>query len=245
LFHGFFLGLLLTGGASAQSPLQAGETKILRGIVVEAVTGNALSGVHIYAKVAHDGEVSDVKGKFIMRVHPQDTLVITSVGYDRQIVPLVYFRDRTIDILVQMQSSVIELPGITIHGQPNVEHLERSGKNPYKLYEFRPPAEHPGLDVPIGSTDYGPLSRWGKEAKEKRELLKIYGNASRDRTFIQTVTSDSVVQVFMYRYDISESQYNDFIIYFNSLNLTMNMQDPKDIVRAMHVAFLNYRPNKE
>lgn len=216
--------------------------KHLKGIVVDNESGDGLSGVHIFAKLAHNGVVSDAKGKFSMRVHPMDTLVITMVGYERQLVPLQYFRESSIDVIIQMRNEVIELPGITIHGQPNVEYLERSGQNPYKIYQFKPPPDHPDLDVPIGSMDYGPLSRWGKEAKEKRQLLRIYGDAAKDRVFIQTVTSDSVKQVFMYRYDISENQYNDFILYFNSIKLTMNPQDPKDIIRAMHLAFLNYRP---
>jgi len=218
--------------------------KQLKGIVVDDESGDGLSGVHIFAKVAHDGVVADTKGKFSMRVHPQDTLVITMVGYERQLVPLRYFRESTIDIIVQMRSEVIELPGITIHGQPNIEYLERSGQNPYKIYQFKPPPDHPDLDVPIGSLDYGPLSRWGKEAKEKRQLLRIYGDAAKERVFIQTVTSDSVKQVFMYRYDLNDNQYNDFILYFNSIKPAMNPQDPKDIIRAMHLVFLNYRPEK-
>jgi hypothetical protein len=216
--------------------------KQLKGIVMDADSGNGLNGVHIFAKVAHDGVVSDAKGKFSMRVHPQDTLVITMVGYERQLVPLRYFRESTIDIIVQMSNEVIELPGITIHGQPNVEYLERSGQNPYKIYKFRPPPDHPDLDVPIGSLDYGPLSRWGKEAKEKRRLIKIYSETAKDRVFVQTVNSDSVKQVFQYRYDLDDDEYNDFILYFNSVKPPMNPQDPNDIVRAMHHVFLNYRP---
>ena len=237
LLISFVLFVIWPGVFAQNAPL-----KSLKGIVIDSDSGDGLSGVHIFAKVAHDGVVSDSRGKFSMRVHPMDTLVITMVGYERQLVPLIYFRESSIDVIVQMHSEVIELPGITIHGQPNIEYLERSGQNPYKIYQFRPPPEHPNLDVPIGSMDYGPLSRWGKEAKEKRQLLRVYGDAAKDRVFIQTVTSDSVMQVFMYRYDLSENQYNDFILYFNSIKPAMNLQDPRDIIRAMHLAFLNYRP---
>jgi len=239
---GLLISLFLIHVLCTDVIAQGVVSKQLKGIVMDEESGDGLSGVHIFAKVAHAGVVSDAKGKFSMRVHPQDTLVITIVGYERQIVPLRYFREATIDIIVQMRNEVIELPGITIHGQPNVEYLERSGQNPYKIYQFRPPPDHPNLDVPIGSMDYGPLSRWGKEAKEKRQLLKIYSSTSKDRVFIQTVTSDSVMQVFMYRYDLDDEEYNDFILYFNSIKPSMNPQDPKDIIRAMHLAFLNYRP---
>ena len=107
------------------------------------------------------------------------------------------------------------------------------------------PAEKPDVDVPVGSLDYGILSRWGKEAKEKRKLMDIYQDSQRDRIYIQTVSSDSVKNIFMYRYGINDRQYNDFIIFLNTYNPLMDRQDPKDIVRVMHATFLRYKPKED
>ncbi|MCG8305852.1 MAG: carboxypeptidase-like regulatory domain-containing protein [Cytophagales bacterium] len=219
--------------------------KPLRGLVMSADGDEFLVGVHIYAKVAHAGSVSDQKGVFEMMVDQNDTLVVTFVGYERQIIPLVYFRDEHIDLVIQMDSEVIELPGITIFGEPNIDYLKRKDRNPLKIHGLKPPPEGPEVDVPVGSLDYGPLSRWGKEAKEKRKLLKVYRETQRQRIYVQTVSSDSVRNVFMYRYGINEKEYNDFIIFLNSYNPLMDRQDPEDIIRVMHKTFLEYRPARE
>jgi len=155
---------------------------------------------------------------------------------------MAYFRESQVDIVIRMDSEVIELPGLTIFGELDVSYLHRKDQNPYKIHSFKPPAEHPDLDVPVGSLDYGPLSRWGKEAKEKRKLLKVYKNTSRDRIYIQTVGSDSLKQVFTHMYGVNDKQYNDFIIFLNTLNPLMDRQDKRDIIRVMHQTFLNYRP---
>jgi len=221
---------------------QQREYKTVRGIISDAQTEEQLVGVHIFARVAHRGGVSDQKGKFQMYVDPSDTLIVTYVGYERQIIPMAYFRESQVDIVIRMDSEVIELPGLTIFGELDVSYLHRKDQNPYKIHSFKPPAEHPDLDVPVGSLDYGPLSRWGKEAKEKRKLLKVYKNTSRDRIYIQTVGSDSLKQVFTHMYGVNDKQYNDFIIFLNTLNPLMDRQDKRDIIRVMHQTFLNYRP---
>jgi hypothetical protein len=65
--------------------------KRLRGIVSDAEDQQLLVGVHVFARVAHTGAVSDDRGVFNLTVDPMDTLIITTVGYMRQIVPLAYF----------------------------------------------------------------------------------------------------------------------------------------------------------
>jgi hypothetical protein len=226
-----------------------GQTKIekmkqLKGIVMSGENDEFLVGVHIYAKIAHDGRVSDQKGFFKMNVDPADTLIVTFVGYERQIIPIAYFREDQIDLLIRLDSEIIELPGITITGEPNIDYLMRKDRNPLKIYGLKPPAEGPDVDVPVGSLNYGPLSRWGKEAKEKRKLMKVYGDSQREKIYIKTVSSDSVRNVFMHMYGIKEWEYNDFIIFFNTYDPLMDRQNPKDIVRVMHETFLSYKPKR-
>jgi len=224
---------------------QNSNMKFLKGIITDAGTDENLVGVHIFARAAHRGAVTDQNGKFELWVDPQDTLIITFVGYERQIIPLEYFREPQIDLLIRMDQEIIELPGITITGELDVSYLHRNDQNPYKLHTYKPPPEHPDLDVPAGSLDYGPLSRWGKEAKEKRKLIKVYREAGQDRVYVQTVTSDSVRRVFVHMYGINEKEYNDFIIFLNTYNPLMNRQNKKDIIRVMHETFLNFKPKRD
>ena len=224
---------------------QTGDQKPIRGIITDAETNENLVGVHIFARIVHRGSVTDQNGKFEMRVDPEDTIIITFVGYERQIIPLRYFSEPQIDLVIRMDQEIIELPGITITGEQDISYLHRKNQSPYQVHSYKPPSEHPDLDVPAGSLDYGPLSRWGKEAKEKRKLLKIYQQTGRDRVYIQTVGSDSVRQVFVHMYGINEKQYNDFIIFLNTLNPLMDRQDKKDIIRVMHETFLKYKPRRD
>ncbi len=201
-----------------------------------------LVGVHVYAKIAHVGSVSDQLGIFELIVDEKDTLIVTFVGYERQRIPMVYFRESKIDLLIRMDSEVIVLPGITIMGEPNIDYLKRPERKVLRIPGLLPPAAKPDVDVPVGSLNYGPLTRWGKEAKEKRKLMKVYQNSQKERVYIQTVSSDSVRTIFMHQYDLNEKEYNDFVIFFSTYNPLMDRQDPKDIVRVMHQTFLKYRP---
>lgn len=224
---------------------QQRQLKVLRGLISDAQSNEQLVGVHIFARVAHRGSVTDQNGKFQMYVDPSDTLIVTIVGYERQIISMSHFTEQQIDLIIRMDSEVIELPGITIIGELDVSYLHRKDKNPYKIHNFKPSAEHPDLDVPAGSLNYGPLSRWGKEAKEKRKLIKVYKKTSADRIYIQTVGSDSVQQVFTHMYGINDKEYNDFIIFLNTYNPLMDRKDKKDIIRVMHDTFLRFRPRRE
>lgn len=239
------ISLNLVFGAAGQILAQKNAMKPLKGIISDSESQELLVGVHVFARIAHAGAVSDEKGMFMMRVDPSDTLIITTVGYARQVVPLAYFREPQIDLFIQMDPEVIELPGITITGEQDVSYLHRKNQNPYKIHSFKPYAEHPDLDVPAGSLDYGPLSRWGKEAKEKRKLLKVYQYTSQDRTYVQTVSSDSVRNVFTNMYGINENEYNNFVIFLNTYNPRMDRHKKNDIIRVMHETFLRFKPGKE
>lgn len=201
-----------------------------------------LLGVHVYAKIAHAGAVSDQLGIFDLMVDKHDTLIVTIVGYERQRIPMAYFREPKIDLLIRMDSEVIVLPGITIMGEPNIDYLKRPERKVLRIPGLLPPVAKPDVDVPVGSLNYGPLTRWGKEAKEKRKLMKVYSHSQKERVYIQTVSSDSVRTIFMHQYDMNEKEYNDFVIFFSTYNPLMDRQDPKDIVRVMHQIFLKYKP---
>lgn len=216
--------------------------KPLKGMVMSAENDEPLVGVHVYAKIAHIGTVSDQLGIFELMVDEQDTLIVTFVGYERQRIPMVYFRESKIDLVIRMDSEVIMLPGITIIGEPNTDYLKRPERTTIRIPGLQAPSAKPDVDVPVGSLSYGPLTRWGKEAKEKRKLMKVYPESQKHRVYIQTVSSDSVRTVFMQQYDLDEKGFNDFVIFFNTYNPLMDRQDSKDIIRVMHQTFLKYRP---
>jgi hypothetical protein len=248
-FHAFFPLIFFVCVSNvpllAVAQFQESRLKTLKGMVVRAEDEAFLIGVHIYAKKAHQGAVSDQKGMFEMMVDANDTLVVTFVGYQRQMIPIAYFTDNPIELIIRMDSETIELPGITIFGDPNIDYLKRPERTAIRIPGLQAPAAKPDVDVPVGSLDYGILSRWGKEAKEKRKLMEVYSQDRREMIYTQTVSSDSVRAIFMHQYDINEKQYNDFVIFFNTYKPLMDRQDPEDIVRVMHQTFLRYKPSQE
>ncbi len=230
---------------TAQAQGAGSGKKPLNGMVMNSEDDEFLVGVHIFAKIAHVGEVSDQRGLFNMMVDENDTLIVTFVGFERQVIPMIYFREKRIDLVIRMDPAIIELPGITIFGQPNIDYLKRPERSAMRIPGLQPPAPKPDVDVPVGSLNYGPLSRWSKEAKEKRKLMEIYKEGKRERVYIQTVSSDSVRAVFMFQYGVNEKEYNDFVIFFNTYKPLMDRQDPKDIIRVMHQTFLKYKPKRD
>lgn len=61
-----------------------GQQKQLSGQVVDASDGSPLPGVSIVIKGTKKGVASDVNGKYQLSVNEQDTLVLSSVGFERK-----------------------------------------------------------------------------------------------------------------------------------------------------------------
>ena len=61
---------------SAQSGLQR-----IRGFVIGSDEGNALAGVHIFARKTRRGFISNSRGAFDLEVLTGDTLIFSHVGY--------------------------------------------------------------------------------------------------------------------------------------------------------------------
>ncbi|NJN25470.1 MAG: carboxypeptidase-like regulatory domain-containing protein [Cyclobacteriaceae bacterium] len=215
---------------------------MVKGLIVAADNNDFLVGVHLYAKQAHQGAVSGQSGIFEILVAHQDTLIVTFVGYDRKVIPMAPFADGYGELVIAMKPATIELPGITIYAPPNIDYLKRPARTPMQIPGLQAPAKRPNVGVPIGSTDYGIMSRWGKEPKEKRKLMKVYDEDMSHVVYARTLSSDSVKAVFMHQYDITDKGYNDFIIFFNTRAPLMNRQDPEGIIRMMHQYFLKWKP---
>jgi hypothetical protein len=176
---------------------------------------------------------------FDIRVLAGDTVIFSHIGYETKRIA-VPENISNFELVVRMRPAPIELPSVTIESESDIQYLRRSEVEKMSLPWYWEGYDEDEIDSPIGSTDYGPLSRFSKEAKEKRRLIKVYEAEKADRIYTSTVTSDSVRMVFMDRYGLNRSEFDDFIIYFNSLNLPINRQSKNAIVNSMHKVFLSY-----
>ncbi len=236
-FHLLFLFpavvLFITKPISALS--QTGPLKDVHGLVLSN-EGAALQGVHIFSKKRHAGMITNKRGFFHLKTYADDTLIISHISFISYKLYLKGFSDPSISVVITMKPKIFVLPEITIYSDTIAKYLYRQYGTPIVV---SPPPLRPDIDVPIGSTEYGPLSYFTKEAREKRKLLKIYQGEQLDRTYIKTITSDSVRNVFMDRYGLTRKEYDRFLIFFNSRITPVNRYDKDEIIKQMHYVFLN------
>ena len=77
-----FFWLVALIGAVLPQTLRGQDTQvIIRGVVVDADSAQGLPSVHLRAKNANRGGVTDLQGQFNVRVNATDTIIFTSVGY--------------------------------------------------------------------------------------------------------------------------------------------------------------------
>src|SRR5579859_2272078 len=95
--------------------------KALKGIVVDSITLNAIPNVSVKLKGTVYGAITNANGVFSIRVKETDTLVFSSVGYDRLELP-VYFGDDV--MFVRLIQQVIMLREVVITGRPEAARKE-------------------------------------------------------------------------------------------------------------------------
>ena len=231
-----FFCLLAAGQLSAQRAIVQ-----VKGIVIGSEEGNALAGVHIFARKMKRGYISNSRGAFDLQALERDTLIFSHIGFHTERIAVIGSAGETMELLLRMRVKPIELDGITIESEPESPYLRRSQAQADLLPWRRPPTYDTTVtDVPLGSLSYGPLSYFSAEAKEKRRLMKYYQEERADMVYNLTVSSDSVRTVFMDRYGLSRTEYDDFLFYFHAQPLSFDRYDRKSILKAMHDSFLRY-----
>lgn len=124
----------------------AGAQSILTGKTLDARTGAPVPFVTISLPKAHTGTTSDILGEFQLKVNASDTLVVSSIGYASQRIPLT---DVTGKLVIELTEMIAELPEIAIHPEDNPAHriirkatANRAKNDPENLHSFRYRAYH-------------------------------------------------------------------------------------------------------
>ncbi|HEV8515640.1 MAG TPA: carboxypeptidase-like regulatory domain-containing protein [Cyclobacteriaceae bacterium] len=198
----FFVTLL-----SVAICFSANAQKILKGIVVDSVTLNALPNVSVKLKGTAFGTITNANGVFSIKVKETDSLLFTSIGYDRLELP-VYFGEDV--MFVRLTQQVIMLREVTITGRPEAEKKELpSLKLRSKSLPF-------GGAMPGGQGGASVnLDFFSKREREKRKLAKLNAEMARTQTYVEVVTNTEVKQELMERFSISDSTYYKILTHFN------------------------------
>jgi hypothetical protein len=235
--------IVLAGYKVHAQASEAPERIIVSGNVISGDDLENLPGVHIYGRESRVGTVTNVGGMFRIRILKSDTLIFSYVGYITEKITFSNYKENNAEVVIRLKPDVRELDGVIVYS----EHLTPE----YLLRPKREPIFVPGLprpydpgdiaDVPIGSINYGPLSYFSKEAKEKRLLMESYARKKRELIYNQTINSQALREQFMNQYGLSRREWDDFIVYFNSKPLLyMDRQNAENIVLHLHHEFRSY-----
>jgi hypothetical protein len=185
----------------------AAAQKTLKGIVVDSITLNALPNVSVKLKGTLYGTITNANGVFTIKVKETDSLVFSSIGYDRLELP-VYFGEDV--MFVRLTQQVIMLREVTITGRPE------AAKKELPSLKLRSKSLPWGGAMPNGAGGAAVnLDYFSKREREKRKLAKLNAELSRTQTYVEIVTNADVKQELMERFSISDSTYYKILTHFN------------------------------
>jgi len=195
----FFISGAICFSAAAQ--------KTLKGIVVDSITLNALPNVSVKLKGTLYGTITNANGVFSIKVKETDSLVFSSIGYDRLELP-VYFGEEV--MFVRLTQQVIMLREVTITGRPE------AAKKELPSLKLRSKSMPWGGAMPNGAGGAAVnLDYFSKREREKRKLAKLNAEMARTQTYVEIVTNMEVKQELMDRFSISDSTYYKILTHFN------------------------------
>ena len=194
LYIALFILFIMPFAAKAQN-----SKKVLKGYVMGPNFLEGVQGAHVYSRLSNKVTVSDHRGFFTISILPVDTIVISHVQYQQVKTVVKAVTGDTTELMVRMKVGAIVLDNIDIHGAYKMpEYLLKKSYEPVNIpgltRKIGPQAD---VAVPIGSVQYGPLSRFTKEAKEKRKLIERTKIENRDSLYVNTVSSDEFRNSFM------------------------------------------------
>jgi len=185
----------------------ASGQKILKGIVVDSITLNAVPNAAVKIKGTGRGVITDAGGIFLIKVKETDTLVISSVGYSRVTLP-VNLDDEV--MFIRMIEDAIMLKEVTVYGKPEAAK---------KIL--------PSLKLKSGGVPWGGampnsgggaavnLDYFSKREREKRKLEKLKMELSRTQTYVEIVTNPEVISELKDRFTLSDSTFYKILTHFN------------------------------
>jgi hypothetical protein len=199
----------------------------IKGIVVDSVTLNALSGVHVKIKNSNRGAITNPQGVFFLTVMDTDTLVFSSVGYGRYETP-VYVEEDV--MFVRLAEQPIMLKEITVRDRRfvlNPKH-DPSLKIKSKAVPWYGAVPNSGGGAAVN------LDYFSKREREKRKLDKLKAELSSTQVYVEIVTNPEVKQELEDRFSLSDSSFYKILTRFNEKNRNVTHSgDSGEILNAL------------
>ena len=207
----FFTGI--TGISAAQI--------LLRGMVVDSSSVEALPDVNLLNKATGRVVVTDFRGSFTLEASETDTIVFSRVGYYSKVIPAARVHEVVI-IFLKEELRMLKAVEINAKDGPLSFPLlpgESAWKNPNYNRSF---TETPGFQ---GVQTFGPGyifkmpgSGFKKEARQKEKLSQVKEENSHARDYIHLVNSPEIKGRIMKDFQLTEMAYYEVLARFNEKN---------------------------
>lgn len=189
-----YLMLAVVVSITAGSTVVRGQ-ELIKGIVVDSASLNALPSVSIQLKNSSRGTSTDEKGNFSIRATAADTLVFTSIGYHTLELPLSTYEPG----MIRLSEKYTLLKAITI------DEYKRTGE----LYEGMFDDRNAQLQKSI------PFY-YSRARKDRIRLGMLKEENLRVKTYMDVVVKNpELKQSMMAKYALNEKDYYDILTAFN------------------------------
>lgn len=184
----FTTALLLVAG------MCFGQKKLIKGIVVDSLTLEALSGAQVMVRNSGTTAVTNASGIYTVVASANDTLAFSYVGYS----PAISIVDLNEEIMfMRLGSESVLLNEIVIHDTPLVRSV---------LSTIKP------LTAASGGVNFAYFT---KSEKEKRKLVAVIEEFERARVYIEIITGQDFRDNMKSKYKLSEDRLYELLVVFN------------------------------
>jgi hypothetical protein len=189
--------------------------ELVRGIVADSASFEALPYVNIQVKNSFRGTTTDAKGNFSIAARSSDTLVFTLLGYKRTELPLFDY-----------EAGIIRMAEQATYLRPVVVRDSLIFGNPYEgLFD----------------TQNSKLNRripfyYHKSRKDKIKAADWREESLRVQTYVEVVINDPETKLnLMKKYKLTDKEYYDLLSRFNEKNYAVMYY----LTRAELLSFMN------
>jgi TonB-dependent starch-binding outer membrane protein SusC len=99
------------------------QSQALSGSVTDGYTGEVLPGASVLIKGTNTGTITDINGKYSIRADKKDTLVLSMVGYIKEIIPV----SNTKEMNIKLMPDILNLTEVVVIGYGNTTKKDLTG----------------------------------------------------------------------------------------------------------------------
>lgn len=234
----FFVFASILGKAQDDNDLIDPILIKLQGKIISAADSLPVPYANILNNRTHSGTITNSNGLFTLEMLNIDTLIVTSIGYERSVlrVPGNYTGYGTITFV--MLPSNYALREVKVEGErPKVDLGFETGKTSNIPMELRGDAFNEA--PPVLAAFFNPVSYWqyylSKKEKRKREVRKEMVLQKNWEMHSQNYNKEKVMMLT----GLNEMQADSFMVWFNSQDVLPYLSSEYQ-VRATVIEFFHY-----